>query len=293
MTGVLRSWLYVPGHRADRVAKALAAGADAVVIDLEDAVPPEQKAAARDNAVRVAADRPADPAGPQLWVRVNDPAGPWGEADLDAVSGTALHGLRLPRSEDPQLVREVADRTGLPLQLLLETATGLARAVDLAAAHPGVAGLGLGEADLAADLRVPSAAGLAWARGWVVVAARSAGLPSPVQSVFTDVADLAGLRASSEQGRDAGFVGRSVLHPRQIPAVHEVYTPTAEQVEAAQAVLRAAAQARTRGEVAVLDAAGRFVDPAVVARARVVLDLAREPGPALPAPPEQPAGGTR
>ncbi|MEV0718408.1 aldolase/citrate lyase family protein [Asanoa sp. NPDC050611] len=86
-----RSWLYVPGHRADRVVKALSSGADAVVVDLEDAVPPDQKTAARETAVRLAgsADRP-------LWVRVNDPTGPWGEADLDALAGRDLAGLRVP-----------------------------------------------------------------------------------------------------------------------------------------------------------------------------------------------------
>lgn len=292
MRGVPRSWLYVPGHRPERVSKALASGADAVVIDLEDAVPRDQKDAARATAAGVAAERATYLEGPRLWVRVNDPAGPWGEADIDAFTGLNLDGLRLPRSEDPEVVREVAERTGLPLQLLLETAAGLARAVELASAHPGVAGLGLGEADLSADLRVTSDEGLSWARGWVVVAARSAGLPSPVQSVFTDVADLAGLRASSEQGRATGFVGRSVVHPRQIPVVHEVFTPTAAQVESAQAVLRTAEQAKAQGEVAVLDAAGRFIDPAVVERARIVLDLARDHEPLFPAVHDQP-GGTR
>lgn len=269
-----RSWLYVPGHRADRVAKALAAGADAVVVDLEDAVPPDQKQAARDTALRLAAegghDRP-------LWVRVNDPAGPWGEADVDALAGLSLTGLRLPRSEDPAVVREVGDRAGLPMQLLVESAAGLARAADLATAHPLVAGLGLGEADLSADLRVTGDEGLAWARGWVVVAARAAGLPSPVQSVYTDVADLAGLRASTERARATGFVGRSVVHPRQIPVVHDVFTPGLAEVAAARAVLAASAAAQERGEVAVLDADGRFVDPAVVRRARLVLDLTETP----------------
>ncbi|MCW3842146.1 CoA ester lyase [Micromonospora yasonensis] len=277
----LRSWLYVPGHRADRVAKALAAGADAVVVDLEDAVPPDQKAAARETALRLAAKGPHDR---PLWVRVNDPAGPWGEDDVDALAGLSLAGLRVPRCEDPGLVREVATRAGLPLQLLLESAAGLARAAELATAHPLVAGLGLGEADLSADLRVTGDDGLAWARGWVVVAARAAGLPSPVQSVYTDVADLDGLRASTERARATGFVGRSVVHPRQIPVVHEVFTPTAAEVAAARAVLSAAARAEEAGEVAVLDADGRFVDPAVVRRARLVLDLTD--------PSEPPTGGT-
>jgi citrate lyase subunit beta/citryl-CoA lyase len=272
MTRVPRSWLYVPGHRTDRVAKALAAGADAVVVDLEDAVPPDRKHDARTavaGAVALAGE-----GGPQVWVRVNDPAGPWGDADLDVVTGSGVAGLRLPRTEDPAAVRDVAERTGLPLQLLIETSLGLARAVELASAHPLVAGLGLGEADLSADLRLFSDAGLDWARGWVVVAARAGGLSSPVQSVWTDVADLDGLRSSSERGRDTGFVGRSVVHPRQIAVVHEVFTPSDEQVRRAAAIVGTAEAARSRGEVAVLDEDGRFVDPAVVERARVVLDLA-------------------
>jgi citrate lyase subunit beta / citryl-CoA lyase len=272
MTRVPRSWLYVPGHRAERVAKALAAGADAVVVDLEDAVPPDRKADARE--VIAAAVDAVTADGPQVWVRVNDPDGPWGEADLDAVTGSGVAGVRVPRSADPDTVRRVAERTGLPLQLMIETAAGLARAVDLAEAHPLVTGIGLGEADLSADLRLVSDAGLDWARGWVVVAARAAGLPSPVQSVWTDVADLDGLRASCERGRATGFLGRSVVHPRQLPVVHDVYTPSPEQVRQATAVVRTADEARARGEVAVLDEDGRFVDPAVVERARVVLDLA-------------------
>jgi len=256
------------------VAKALASGADAVVVDLEDAVPPDRKETARAAACEIARDRAAG--GPALWVRVNDPTGPWGGADVAALTGLGLDGLRLPRAEDPGVVRDVADRADLPLQLLLETAAGLARAAELAAAHPRVAGLGLGEADLAADLGLTSDAGLDWARGWVVVAARAAGLPSPVQSVYPDVADLAGLRASSERGRETGFVGRSVVHPNQIPIVHEVFTPTEAQVESARAVLAAAARAQERGEAAVLDDAGRFVDPAVVRRAHLVLDLASD-----------------
>ncbi|MFI6260153.1 HpcH/HpaI aldolase/citrate lyase family protein [Micromonospora zamorensis] len=276
-----RSWLYVPGHRADRVAKALAAGADAVVVDLEDAVPPDQKETARATALRLASQGPHER---PLWVRVNDPTGPWGEDDIDALAGLELTGLRVPRCEDPAVIRDVATRAGLPLQLLLESAAGLARAAELATAHPLVAGLGLGEADLSADLRVTGDDGLAWARGWVVVAARAAGLPSPVQSVYTDVADLDGLRASTERARANGFVGRSVVHPRQIPVVHEVFTPTAAEVAAARAVLAAAARAQEAGEVAVLDADGRFVDPAVVRRARLVHDLTE--------PSDPPSGGT-
>ena len=273
MSTAPRSWLYVPGHRADRVAKALSAGADAVVVDLEDAVPAAQKDAARELTVALLDDRPRG-TGPQLWVRINPSGTEPGRRDVAALAGRPVDGLRVPRADDPDAVREVAERTGARLQLLLESALGLWRARELAQAHELVAGIGLGEADLAADLLVDREEGLTWARGSVVVAARAAGLPSPVQSVWTDVGDPDGLRASSELGRATGFFGRSIIHPRQIDPVHEVYTPSADEVAAAQDVVATAAAAAARGEAAALDGNGRFVDPAVVARARVVLDRA-------------------
>ena len=283
-----RSWLYVPGHRPERVAKALAAGADAVVVDLEDAVPAAQKDAARELTVTLVAERAGGAGGPALWVRVNPPDTDAGRRDVAALAGAPVAGLRVPRAEDPGAVREVAERTGARLQVLLESARGLARAAELAAASELVCGLGLGEADLAADLLVDRDEGLSWARGAVVVAARAAGLPAPVQSVWTDVADLDGLRDSSRAGRATGFWGRSVVHPRQIAVVHEVYTPTDDEVRAAQRVLAAAEEAAARGESAVLDPDGRFVDPAVVARARVV--LSRVPRVPTPAPDQSPGG---
>ncbi|MEO7235342.1 MAG: aldolase/citrate lyase family protein [Lapillicoccus sp.] len=270
-----RSWLYVPGHRPDRVAKALASAADAVVIDLEDAVPAAAKDEARRCTVAVLADRPTG--GPPVWVRVNPPTEAVGRADVEALVGTTADGLRLPRTDDPDAVRAVADRTGKPLVLLLETALGLLRAPELAQAHTQVVGIGIGEADLAADLMVGSDSGLQWARGWVVAAARAAGLASPTQSVWTRVSDLDGLRESCESGLAMGFFGRSVVHPAQIETVHDVYTPSAAQVADARAVLATGAAARGRGEAAALDEHGRFVDPAVEARAQVVLDRVPTP----------------
>jgi citrate lyase subunit beta / citryl-CoA lyase len=226
-------------------------------------------------------------------VRINPPGTEAGRADVAALAGRRLDGLRVPRAHDPDEVREVAERTGARLQLLLESARGLVRARELAEAHELVAGIGLGEADLAADLLVDRDEGLTWARGAVVVAARAAGLPSPVQSVWTDVADTDGLRASSERGRATGFFGRSVVHPRQIDVVHDVYTPSADEIAAAEGIVATATEAAARGEVAALDAHGRFVDPAVVARARTVLDRAgpRVP-PAPPAPDSRPGEDT-
>jgi citrate lyase subunit beta / citryl-CoA lyase len=271
MTAV-RSWLYVPGHRPDLVDKALRGAADAVVIDLEDAVPAEHKAAARDTVLKVADPPPAKP----VWVRLNDLAGPHGEADLAGLAGVPVTGVRLAKCEDPAEVRRAGEWLGRPMQLLVESAVGLERVARLARAHPLVSGIGLGEADLAADLGTVADAALSWCRSRIVVAARAAGLPAPVQSVWVDVGDLDGLRRSTVRGRYAGFFGRSVVHPRQVLVVNEVFTPSVEEVAAARALVDEVASAGENGQAAFLDRAGRMVDPSVVKRAVWTLELASE-----------------
>jgi citrate lyase subunit beta/citryl-CoA lyase len=271
MSEFVRTWLYVPAHRTDRTHKALTAGADAIVLDLEDSVPVERKGEARQAAVAFVEDLPVE--RPRVWVRLNPLDSPWGEDDLSATEGLAVDGVRLPRAEQAGDIRAIADRLGRPLQLLVETARGLMNARDLAEAHPAVAGIALGEADLAADLRV-APAGLDWARGWIVGVARAAGLPSPVQSVYTAVTDLEGLRATTIEGRQQGFFGRSVIHPRQIETIHEVCRPSAEELHSAEELIAAYDRARERGEAAALTPDGRFVDPAVIAQAQLTVELA-------------------
>ncbi|MCX2731703.1 CoA ester lyase [Saccharopolyspora sp. NFXS83] len=263
--GWARSWLYVPAHRDDLVAKALGGAADAVVLDLEDAVPPADKALAREVAVATAAR------DPRIWVRINAAGTPWSDDDAAALASSGIAGLRVPKAEDPDAVADLAERTGLPLHLLVESARGLRRAFDLAESHPLVAGISPGETDLAADLRVRDRAELGWARARLVTANRAAGLPSPVASVWTELSDTAGLTADSGALRDAGFFGRSVIHPRQIAPVHAAFTPDAGEVERARALLASVGSA---GDAAWVDADGRFVDPAVVAGARWVVELA-------------------
>ena len=271
MNDLVRTWLYVPAHHPDRAHKALVSGADAVVLDLEDSVPAERKDEAREAALALLRELPIE--RPRVWVRMNPLGSPWGGADLAALAGVDVDGVRLPRAQDQDEVIQVADAVGCPVQLLLETARGLMAARDLAVAHPSVVGISLGEADLAADLRV-APTGLDWARGWVVAVARAAGLPSPVQSVYTHVSDVAGLRTTTADGRSHGFFGRSVVHPKQIQPVHEVYRPTEDELSRAQEVVNAYDRARVRGEAAALAPDGRFVDPAVVAGAQLTLRLA-------------------
>ncbi|WP_027944471.1 HpcH/HpaI aldolase/citrate lyase family protein [Amycolatopsis taiwanensis] len=267
---VIRSWLYVPGDRPDRIAKALAGPADAVVVDLEDAVAVAAKEDARRTVLTTLAE------GAEFFVRVNAPATPAGEADVSALATAEAKpaGVRVPKAEDPAELRRVADALGVPVYPILESALGVENALALATAHPLVAGISLGEADLAADLRVAGggdSTALTWPRSRVVVAARAAGLPSPVQSVWTAVRDLDGLRTSTEAGRRAGFFGRSVIHPSQIPVVHEVCAPDPAETAWASELLGRLASS---GDAAWIDDHGQFVDAAVVARAQWVLALA-------------------
>ncbi len=280
---VHRSWLYVPGTRPDLVNKALGGSADAVVIDLEDAVPPQRKDEARGLVARLLADEVPKP----VYVRINDPHSPWGRADVEAVAQPALAGVRVPNCESADTVRLVEDwlaeaGSAAGLHCLLESALGVERAYEIATASPRVASVGLGEADLRANLRVHLDAALTYARSRLVVAARAAGLPSPVQSVYARLRDPDGLRRSTHEGRSAGFFGRSVIHPEQVDVINEVYTPDQGEVLAARALVAGLEEATERGSAAYVTADGSFVDPAVVAFARWTL--------ALVDPPTSPAG---
>lgn len=261
--------LYVPADHARRVEKALASSADVVILDLEDAVAVAHKESARAAVVRLLADPPRP-----VQVRVNDLRTPYGRADLASLAPLlpGTDGVRLPKIESADQVREAAATApGVALHPLLESALGVERAYDIARAHPRVASIGLGEADLRADLGVSDDAGLAWARSRVVVGARAAGLPAPVQSVYPDVADLDGLAASSRMGRALGFRGRAAIHPAQLPVIAEAYRPDAAEIAAARRVVEAFASATVTGTGAVALEDGAFVDLAVVRQAERLL----------------------
>ncbi|PKW07197.1 citrate lyase subunit beta / citryl-CoA lyase [Streptomyces sp. 1222.5] len=268
MTPTPLTWLYVPGDRPHVVTKALVAGADVVVIDLEDAVAPDRKEYAR----TATAELLRAPQPVPVHVRVNALDGPWAAADLTALATLpGVRGLRLPKVTSPGQIRQVAVTTPLPLYALLESALGIEHAHEIAGAHPSLRGISLGEADLRADLGVRADAGLDWSRSRVVVAARAAGLAPPPQSVHPDIRDLDGLAASCAHGRALGFLGRAAIHPRQLPVIERAYLPTPAEIEQAETIIKAAAA--DPGAQALPD--GRFVDAAVVALAQRTLSLAR------------------
>jgi len=265
----IRSYLYASGDDPRRIEKALATGADAVVVDLEDAVALNRKEEVRKNAANVLESETSKP----VFVRINAPGSELAARDIDAVAGLHLSGLRLPKVESPESVRLVAEtleelRSEAGIQCLIESALGLELAFEIACSHERVAGISLGEADLAADLGVRDEPGLLYARSRIVSASRAAGLPGPVQSVYTNVRDLDGLRRSTEEGKNLGFVGRSAIHPSQVPIINEVFTPTEEEVAEAQELLDRLEGEAAAGTGAFVLEDGRFVDRAVVESAR-------------------------
>ena len=258
--------LYVPGDRPDRFAKAVATQAQLVILDLEDAVADSGKDAARQHVVDWLGSDDAKP--PYLEVRVN--AGV--SDDLVALATVAgSFAVRLPKVDSPDDVDAALAVLGrdVPISALIETARGLTAATAIAA-HPGVSSVGLGEADLASDLGSADASVLDWARVQLLVAARTAGKPPPMMSVFTDIGDLDGLAADTQRGRRMGFVGRTAIHPRQVPVIAAAFNPTDDEVAWSREVVAATAA----GGVTTLTS-GEMVDPAMRRRAEGILALRR------------------
>ena len=261
----------MPGHRPDRFARAATSGADAVIVDLEDAVDERSKAQARATVAAWLEETPLLP----VWVRVNNRPGMLAE-DLAMVAGSIAAGAVIPKATP-----EACDAAAVVVQALIETAAGI-RALDGIAAHPRVVRLALGEADLCADLGVnPSADSRElWSvRSDVVVASAASGLEPPVGPAPTDLEDTEALERTSRQLYRQGFGGRSVLHPRQVAAVNAAFTPAAEEVERARRIL--AAYDAAGGGPTVID--GAFVDSATVRLARRLLQQV-DPAPPAPRP---------
>jgi citrate lyase subunit beta/citryl-CoA lyase len=254
------TWLYVPADRPDRVEKAIASRAHAVIVDLEDGVAPADKEQARANLFDLLGRRRDKP----VFVRVN--AG--SAADLEAVAQLDLAGVVVPKVERPEDLPPE-----LSVHALVESALGLEAAFQIAS-HPQVHGISLGEADLRSQTGALEV-GLDWARGRIVNAAVAAGLPRPPQSVYPHVRDLEGLARSCRRGRALGHFGRAAIHPDQLPVIEEAYLPTRVEVDAARATIE-----QLEGAGAGTLAGGAFVDAAMLGAAKQVVELAARYGTA-------------
>ena len=264
-----RSYLFAPGYNSKLLGRVFLAGADAVMLDLEDAVPTEAKTVARAMVAEVLEDQPA-------WVRVNAVRTPWCEADLAAVADRA-YGIRIPKTESAEDVRWVAERaSGKPLICAIETARGVLAAQEIASV-PGVRHLAMGGVDLARDLNAGSGnLQTLYVRSHLVIASRAAGIQPPIDSVYARIEDAAGLREQAQCARSLGFFGKSAIHPRQLAVLHEVFTPTHAQVAWANEVVAAF---DATGGAALRLPSGEFVDLPVAERARRLLDIAAAVAP--------------
>jgi citrate lyase subunit beta/citryl-CoA lyase len=260
------AWLFCPGDRPDRFAKA-AAAADAVIVDLEDAVPPEHKDAARENLYRACSEVDPD----RLVVRVNGTRSRWFADDASAVVAAGIRTVMLPKAADPAELASLAD---LSVVALCETAAGVQAAARIAEAGNCVA-LFWGAEDLVADFGGSSCrdpAGRYWpaiehVRASVLVAARAAG-KAALDAVHPDFSDAAGLGAEARTAAALGFHATVCIHPSQVPVVREAYRPTDAEIAHALAVLGAAQDATATGARAV---DGRMVDLPMLTQARAVL----------------------
>ncbi|MDO9570149.1 MAG: CoA ester lyase [Hydrogenophaga sp.] len=259
------AYLFVPADRPERIAKARASGADAVIVDLEDAVAPEAKVRAREALAAL-----LDEAAP-LVVRINAAGTPWFDDDLELCRHPGVAAIMLPKAEGIDAVCTVVETTYQDVLPIIESARGL-HEMDSIARVPGVIRLAFGSVDLALDLGIECAPDgteieLLAFRSQLVLASRLAGLAAPVDGVSTAIDDLQRLQADTERSRRLGFGAKLCIHPKQLATVQAVFTPSPERLDWARRVCKAFETAG--GSAVAVD--GQMVDLPVVQRARAVL----------------------
>ena len=273
----LRSLLFVPGDRPERMEKALGLGADALILDLEDSVAPANKAAARAH-IADFLDR-TERTGPKLFVRLNPLDSDDFVDDLAGVLGSFPDGLVLPKAEGAASVRRLADRSGVPiLPIATETPAAVFRMVDYAEVADELCGLTWGAEDLpaaigAAASRDESGAYLPpyqMVRALTLFGAAAAGV-NPIETVYPNIKDLDGLQRVAEAAARDGFTGMMAIHPAQVPVINAAFTPSAEQVEQARRIV-AAFDAEPNAGALQID--GKMIDAPHLKQARRILERA-------------------
>ena len=281
----VRSMLFTPGHRLEMIEKAANSGTDAVIVDLEDAVSVDNKPLARSNLAKL----PASPV--PYFVRTNAVETGLLWDDVDAAGRADIVGIVLPKAEDPGVVTQIDEAlteleraSGKPegsvtLVPLIESALGVRLTYEIALASSRVECVMFGggeQGDLVADLGAtwtPEGTGLMHARSEVLLSARAAGVPYPMEAVFMDFRNLEALRVESETARTLGYVGKVAIHPAQVPVINDVFTPPADVVEYQRKVLAAFEAAEAAGEASIA-VDGKMVDYAVARVARTVIERA-------------------
>ena len=263
------SYLFVPGNRPERFDKALCSGADAIVIDLEDAVAADDKALAREH-IGAWLDAQSDVAE-RVLVRINDAGTPWFDADLGLVRSAGIRAIMLPKVEHGQQIDRV--RAALPaagfVVPIIESARGVL-AVESIAVVPAVQRLAFGTLDYAVDLDLSGdERGLTYAACRIAIASRAAGLLAPIAGVTTDIDDEGRLLADLAFARACGFGAKLCIHPRQVAALHRALAPRPEEIAWAKRVLSA-----TNGAPGAVQVDGQMVDRPVLLKAKSILERA-------------------
>ncbi len=287
-----RSWMFVPGHRQKMIDKALGLNADAIMLDIEDGVAPNEKDTAR-QLIGKALGHEKAPNTPARFVRINAIGHARMDADLEAVVRPGLEGLVCPKVETADEVRKVdailnerepklkMTRGEVKLLIAIESPRGLLNAPAIAACSPRVCGLMFGAEDFGRELGLPTsregeARDMLYARSAMVVAAAAAHVQA-VDGVWVDLKDTEGLVGFARQSRQLGFSGMSSIHPSQIEPINSHFSPTAEEINYAEQVVKAFEEANARGDGSIAFG-GQLIDRPIVERARRTLEMAKSLG---------------
>jgi len=280
-----RSMLYIPGNNPAMIQQGGIYGADSILLDLEDAVALNQKDAARTlvrNMIKV-----VDFYDTEVCVRINHLSTPFGLADLEEIVPLQPSAIRYPKTESPEevaellkIIEKIEDRHGLPhnkmtLHAMIETAMGVQNVFNIASMFSRVDAITIGGQDLTADMNIiytPDGVGIDFARKRIVMAAKASHI-DVIDTVFPDVNDEEGLRRETEYAKKIGFTGKAVINPRQIEVIHQVYTPTEEEIRKAYRIVKEFRTNSAAG-IGVFAIDGKMVDAPVVARAEYILKLA-------------------
>lgn len=261
-----RSYLFVPADRPERFFKAVASGADAVIVDLEDAVSHERKVAARQSVAEWLS------AGHPIYLRVNGSDTNWFQADLELCHHPGVLAIVLPKTQEAEelkILREIGG--GKPLLPMIESAHGFAN-LNALAAQPGVDRLIFGTYDFKLDLGIEGdGVELLYFQSQLVLISKLAGLQSPVDGVTTEISDASRVRSDSMAARRQGFGGKLCIHPNQVAVVNECFGPSAEDIAWAERVMEASRAAA--GGVIALD--GKMIDRPIMLKAEAILRASR------------------
>ncbi len=285
---ILRSLLFLPGNTPRMIEKGPFLEADALILDLEDAISPHEKDTARILVRNVL--RTVDFRGKDIVVRINAPGlGNLWQEDLDQIVSPGLAMIMIPKAENSDMIRQVDTRItalenaqGLPvgsirLIPLIETCRGLEHAYEIAVSSPRIYGLFLGAEDLTADMRCKrtrEGSEILFARLALLNAARAAGVEA-FDTPFTDVNDLEGLQADAQQTRAYGYSGKASISPRHLESINQVFSPSNEEIAYAREVVEAIESAEKNGR-GVATVKGKMIDKPVVVRATQTLELAKQ-----------------